>query len=407
MRKLAWLFLGFISFGANAQMNMDRYDSVIYHKEVSLKGFGDYSASAIQNTITTKFIRGGFIDATMKDNSMVRHSAINRAGGVGVGEISFRNYDKHLFKNKEWGFEVKAGANYFGGALYGKDLFGLAMYGNERYVGDTIQMSGMNASFVGMQKIGFGLFDTKTKSGITLNLYNISTRAKADFRDLEIIQSEDGQDVTVIMDGEVTIPNSSSFNQGFGVGIDADFRIPITWYKDRTAYMQFLAQNVGFGYMYTPQLQYHVDTTFTFSGFRFDQIMGDNNILNDSTNILDTLGIRSSEVTQGFLLPGFLQVSKMVDKNSDQIIQSFFGVRIYPSLIYAPFAFAGIDGRISENIHAGMNLSYGGFAGFKMGIYGQFDWNKLALGVGSDNLLGSVRGAGNGISCYLNLVCRF
>jgi hypothetical protein len=407
MKIVVVLLLAVLSFEANAQMYMDQSDTTSIQNEVGVRSIGDYGATAVQNGVTNRMFLGGFIDSTLKENSLSRHTAVNRIGVNAGGEIYYRNANQKLFKNKNWGYEISAGVNYFGGALYGRDAFDLVFFGNQNYIGDTMNLSGLDASFTAMQKIGFGFYDNKSKSSVRLNLYNISSRIDADFRDFEIMQSEDGQEMTLRMDGDVTVGQSAQFNQGFGVGVDFDFRIPISWVKGDDAYLQFKSQNLGFAYMYEAQNKYSFDTTIVFDGFRFEQLVAENGYFSDSISILDTLGIRSQDVNSVFLLPGFIQVSKMVDNNSDKQLQSFFGLRVYPTLIFSPLGFAGADYRFNDHIHAGASVTFGGFAGLRFGAYGQFNWDKFGLGIGSDNFSGFMRSGGNGTSTYLNAVCRF
>ena len=390
-----------------SQMQIGTYDTIEYSNDILINGVVDYSANSIEKDIMSKFYKGGFIDEAMKDKSFDKHRAINRAGLDIGGDIVYRNYTTKIFKNKNWGMQFQAGYYNFGGVLYSDDLFGLAFYGNERYLGDTIKMSGTDISFTAFQKFGFGLVDAKTKSSLSLNLYNISNRVSGDFRDLDIIQSEDGMDVSVIMDGEVEMGQSSSFSQGLGVGVDVDYRLNVAWYKERDAKIQFLARNVGFGFMTETQQRYSFDTTINFSGFRFSEILGDNALLSDSVNLLDTLGIQSTDVKPVFMLPGYLQVGKMVDQNSEYQLQSFFGARVYPTLIYSPFVFAGVDYKPIDWLHVGASVSYGGFAGFKTGLYTHMNWDKIQVGLGTDNIIGLVHKSGNGESLFIRLRCKF
>ena len=407
MKGILVLIVSLSAFVSKAQMNSDVYDTVSYHHEIGLNGLGDYGATSIRNGVTNRFVLGGMITNEIKDASLSRHGGVNRFGLNAGGNVYYRNGQTHIFKKKNLGYEIAAGTNYFGGVLYARDMFGLAMYGNQNYIGDTMLMSGMNINFTAMQKIGFGLFDPASKSSARLNLYNISSRLSGSFRDLEIIQSEDGYEMEVVMDGEFEMAQSSNFNQGFGVGVDLDFRIPIGWINEHEAQIQFKAENIGFGYMYEAQKRYSFDTTISFQGFSFDDLIGENSIFGDSINILDTLGIRSEDVKSGFVLPGYIQVGKMIDQNADYNLQSFFGIRIYPTLIFSPFAYAGIDYRFSQHIHAGASVSYGGFSGLRVGAYGQFNWEQIGFGIGSDNFSGFMRAGGNGTSLYLRAVCRF
>ena len=102
-----------------------------------------------------------------------------------------------------------------------------------------------------------------------------------------------------------------------------------------------------------------------------------------------------------------LQIGKMVDRNSDYKLQSFFGARVYPTLIYSPFVYAGVDYRPKDWLNVGASVATGGFAGLKTGIYANLTWAKGQIGLGTDNLIGLVHKSGNGESIYIRLRCGF
>ncbi|MFT5779477.1 MAG: hypothetical protein ACI837_002436, partial [Crocinitomicaceae bacterium] len=220
-----------------AQLLPVQYDTLERSHEIIATGGFDYSGSGLQNDLTSKFIRGGLITSEIKDASFDRHKRINRFGGSFSSDIEYRNYNIRMFKKRNWGMVFKAGYHAFAGAIYSDDAYGLAFYGNDRYLGDTVDMSGMSATFTAVQKIGFGLIDVKSKSNVTFNIYNVSDRVSANFRDLQLIQSADGDEVEVIMDGEVDLKDNLKFNQGIGFGFDVDFKLPINLKEDQTAYV--------------------------------------------------------------------------------------------------------------------------------------------------------------------------
>lgn len=406
MHKLIFLlfFVGTV-FGGNAQMLPTNYDTTRYEQSFSLASNIDYAASAINTDILKTFYRGGFIDDAMKDASFDKHKQVNRFGLIGLAELEYINYKKQIFKNKDWGFVVKAGYNSFSGLLYSKDLFGLALYGNERYVGDTVDVSGSNASSFIYQKVGFGLIDPVSKSSISFNLYNISDRTKAEFRTLEVIQPDSGDEITFVLDGDVQRKNTSKFNQGIGFGIDLDLKFDIDWLNDQKAYIQFLVKDLGFSYQYEKQLNYSFDTTIVYTGLTFSEIIGDNSLFSDSVDLLDTLGIIPTLGNNFSLLPGFIQVAKIVDEQQAAKLQSFFGVRLYTSVVYNPYVFIGLDYRPLDWLHLGINGSFGGFSGFKTGLYASAKKGKFSAGLGTDNLIGFVSKRGNGKSLYLRVAC--
>jgi hypothetical protein len=177
------------------------------------------------------------------------------------------------------------------------------------------------------------------------------------------------------------------------------------WKEGKTAFVQFYAQNIGFGYLNEQQRTYQVDTIFNYTGFAFSDLVGDNSILQDSVNLLDTLGISSKLANRTILLPGYLQVSKIVDAMSVSKLQSFFGVRLYPTLIYSPYVFAGLNYRPVSMLDLGASVSYGGFTKFQAGMYASCQLNKMSIGVGTENMLGFFTQKANGASIKLRLAC--
>ncbi len=395
------------SISLNAQILPQGYDTLVTSQSYEIKGNLDFGATSIHNAISSKFYRGGFIDDGMKDYAFDKHKGVNRIGVDGKMELSYTNFDSKIFKSKPWGYVIKAGAYAFGGMLYSKDTYGLAFYGNERYVGQTIDMSGSEISFTSFQKIGFGLIDPKSKSALAFNVYNISNRFTADFRDLQLIQAEDSLAIDIVMDGEVSARNNLKFNQGIGFGVDFDYYLGIDWQSNKTAFVHFSLNNIGVGYMYEKQLTYITDTTFHYSGLTFDQIIGENSIMNDSLNVLDTLGIRQEFSNPVFLLPGFIQIAKIVDEHQEASIQSFFGVRVYPTLIFAPYVFGGLDYKPLSWLRLGAMASYGGFTKMRAGFYANYNKGSIRAGLGTENLIGLFSKKGSGQSIYINLRCVF
>lgn len=404
--KIASVLISLFFFNIGfTQVLPEYYDTLVHEHELIVKGGIDYSSSAIQKDILSKFYRGGFITNEIKDNSFSRHSAINRAGIDASAEIAYINYKSRIFKNKPWGYIIKAGYNNFGGVLYSKDLFGLAFYGNSMYVGDTINMSGSDLSFTAFQKVGFGFIHEQTKTHVSLNFYNISNRISGDFRTLELAQNSAGDEVSLVMDGDVEMADNLNFLQGFGAGFDVDYKLAIDWGKERTAFIQFQLSNLGFAYLHEKQKTYSFDTTFNFTGLRFNEIIGDNAIISDSLSLLDTLGIVSGTSNRTFLLPGHIQIAKIVDEHQSTKLQSFFGVRLYPTLIYNPYLFAGVDYRPIDNLHIGASMSYGGFAKLKGGLYASYRTGKINLGIGTENIVGFFSKKANGESINIRVGC--
>lgn len=391
----------------SAQLLPVQYDTLPRSQEIIISGGADYAGSAMQNQLYSKFIFGGLISSEIKDASDARHKGLNRVGGYFSSEIEYRNYNIKPFKKRNWGMVFKGGASTFGGGIYSDDAFGLVFYGNDRYVGDTMRMSGMDLTLASVQKIGVGCIDITTKSSVSINLYNMNNYMSGSFRDFEIAQSADGQDVTLTLDGELSMRNTKSFNQGLGLGVDVDFKLPIAWGNDQEAYVQILAKNIGMAYLYEEQKYYRIDTVIEFSGVEFEDVIGDNALVVDSIDVLASLGVSSENKKRAVLLPGFIQVGKIVDRHSEKKLQSFFGIRLFPSIIYSPYAYAGLHYKTTDWLSLGANLGYGGFTNFRGGFYANANFDKISIGLATENVVGLVSKKGSGQSLFIRFRCAF
>lgn len=383
-----------------------QHDTNTYNHELITYGNADFSSTSVYNEMSKKLLFGGFISNDVKDDSFSKHKGINRFGFDISGELEYRNLKVNFIK-ENIGFIVKGGYYNYMSLLYSKELFGMTFYGNERYLGENIDFSGSRFQTMSFQKIGFGLIDKKSKSNVTLNFYSVSNYAEANVREGQLFQSESGDSVSLTLDGTFDYTAENSFIKGYGVGIDLDFRLPVVLGKEQISYVQFLAKNLGVAHINSRITRYAADTIFTFDGLTFDQLYGDASIFNDQFSLLDTLGVDSMSVTKIRMLPGFVQVGKIVDDHSEARIQSFFGVRIYPSLTYSPLIYAGAHFRTTKWLDLGANISYGGFTGFRTGIYSQVKLKNFALGISSEDVLGFVAKRAKGQSLIIRMRCTF
>lgn len=404
MRLISFFLLVFsVTDGFSQQLLPIQYDTNRYDQEFILNGVADYGSNVLNNELSQKFLFGGYVTNEIKDNSFSNHSGINRFGMDVSGEFEYRNMKCNLFGKEKWGFIVKAGDYNYMSLLYSKDLFGMTFYGNEHYLGENINFSGSRFSTMSFQKVGFGIIDKSTKSNISLNFYTISNYAEGSVREGQLFQSESGDSVSLTFDGDFEYASETAFLKGYGVGIDLDFRIPVVIREDRVSYIQFLAKNIGVAHLNSPITKYAADTIFTYDGLTFNQLYGKESIFDDNFSVLDSIGVDSTSTTKVRFLPGFLQVGKIVDAMSTARVQSFFGVRMYPSIAYVPMIYAGAQFKTTKWLDLGANISYGGYVKFRAGMYAQFKMKNFALGVSSEDLFGMVSKKGKGQSLIVRL----
>lgn len=383
------------------------HDTIIESKqELIFNGVADYSSTSLHKSLTQKLFYGGQITDEIKAKSQKLHGGINQFGSDLNTEIEYRNFKVNFLKNKNWGFLIKAGYNSFISAFYSKDLYNLIFYGNQEYLGQTASISGTKFSSFTFQKIGFGWLDKKTKSNISLNIYNLSNQSQAYIKTGEIYQSAAIDSISITYDGKINFSSGSEFIKGLGFGVDGELRFSVPTKKNKPIYYQLLCKNLGFASFIEPVSQYSADTVFSFNGLTFNQILNGANFLDSNFSIVDTLGIQKTTRKTTLLLPGFLQISKLVDSKSDRKLQEFYGVRMFLSSMYTPLVFAGLDYRISifpkATLNIGANASYGGFTRYRFGLYSSLNVKNWNLGVASENIIGIT-----GQSLIFRLQCAF
>ena len=408
MKKITFLgFLFLFSTGFSQSWLPIQHDTLLDRKhEIIFSGTGDYASTSLHKSLTNKLLFGGEITDDIKEKSLKLHRGINRFGLDLNSEIEYRNYTTNLFKKNTWGFVVKAGYFSFINALYSQDLYELTFYGNQNYLGDTASLSGTKFSSLTYQKMGFGWLDKKSKSTVSLNLYSMNRYTSANLSNTEIYQSSNIDTLAISYNGSAQFSDSPNLFAGIGVGLDADFRFSIPTKNSTPMYYQFLAKNIGVATYNNPLTNYTADTSITFTGLSFDQVLNGSSFLDSNYSILDTIGIQKRESNPVIFLPGFLQFSKLVDANSSRKLQEFYGVRLFLASAYTPLVFAGADYRISTGskttVNIGANASYGGFSRFRFGLYSSIKINNWNVGIASENILGKT-----GQSILFRLQCAY
>jgi hypothetical protein len=379
------------------------FDTLIEPKqELILTGIGDASSTALGFDIANKFLFGGEITSEMKDKSLERHRSMNRFGSDANIEIEYRNYKAKLFKSEQFGFLVKAGMYNFNQLIYSKDVFQLAMYGNEDFLGDTANLSGTQFKSTTFQKIGFGFIDKFSKSSITLNLVGLNNATSINLDRMELYQSAGADTLKLAYTGDYNFYENAAFLKGIGVALDFDIRFNSMNKKGDAVYFQVLGRNLGFVSSISSQSTFSSNSQVAYTGFSYDEISNGGSIINDNVALMDSLGIDESTTKKSEFLPGLLQASKLVDVNSKRKLQEFYGGRMYLSKIAIPQIFGGLNYHPIDFLNIGASATYGGFSGLRGGAYLSYNTSKLNIGISSENLFSKI-----GVSYLIRLQCAF
>jgi hypothetical protein len=383
-----------------------QYDTTLIDQEIILSGDNSYNSSSLKNSIADRLFRGGQITEDVINSSYDAHKGLNRLGKNLQAEFEYRNYKATIFGNENWGFLVKGGYYFIGSAAYSADFFGLIFKGNDHFLGSTTEFSGTTMNVTGFQKVGFGVISKKGKSSITLNFVNVSTRYKGQLKTGLLTQDSEATSIDLEVDGSFSYTDKNQFSNGLGAAVDLDFKIPFQWLNGRKTFIQLQAKNLGMAYMNQGMKSYSVDSTYNYSGFNFDQIFNNQSLFGNEFSVLDSLGIQTERKKNWLVLPCVFQASKLIDENYQGKFQSLFGLRLYPTLSYTPLLFLGINYRPKQFLDLGIVASYGGFGGFRAGFYSNINFQKVQIGIGTEDVLGFISKNAFGESLNLRVRCK-
>ena len=188
MKGILVLIIGLLSVEALGQQVLPVQHDTLRHKhEFTLTGNLELNATSIERAISSKMALGGLITNDLKDRSLAKHKDVNRVGLDLQGEFEWRNGAVSLFKREKFGFLIKTGAYTIGSGAYSTDLFRLAYYGNQPFLGEILNFDGTGFQTTSFQKVGFGIFDKINKSSISLNVVNVSSHTNADLKNAEML----------------------------------------------------------------------------------------------------------------------------------------------------------------------------------------------------------------------------
>jgi hypothetical protein len=391
MKYLNWLLV-LIAPVAMAQYNQPLYMDTTFavHTSLELDGGAEFQGSSLRVDMSNTLLWGGFIDEAMKNRSFEKHGEINRFGFTSNNEIRFYNGKGGFGSGDSLTWALKAGYYATGSLSYGKDVFGLLFYGNESYLDQTADFSNTTANFMVFQKIGGGIVNKYTHSGLFLNVVNVQQAFKGTIREGLLTQNADATQIDLDARGDMFTTTGNSFSKGLGLALDGEYRLETPWVRGRSAWFQVSAQNVGFAYLHQGVTTYQVDSSYQYTGFELDQLTAEDNAFDDDFSLLDSMGIEKSSEKRWVVLPGYLQVAKMVNSELATKWQTYFGIRLYPSLNSVPMAFFGVHYQPIKTLSLAVSGSYGGFGGFRSGLYVNYSLPKISISLGTDDSVGWV-----------------
>lgn len=360
----------------------------------------EYHANSLSNAFTQKFIVGGTLSNEQTQNTFDKQALINRFAVQSFNEFRCFLGAKKLGKDSlSWG--VKAGIYGHANLFFSKDAFGLAFLGNENYLGKTANFSELSFHTSVFQKIGFGIFNKSNKSSLFLNVVNLQQYAKSYVRKGYLTQNEDASEIELKLQGELAFTSNNGLSNGIGFALDFDKRIPVQLMNEQKAIIQIQVQNLGLAFVNKGLTRYEMDSTYEYNGFQINQLIQANSLFGSDFSLMDSLKIQQRVTKSWVILPAFIQVAKLIDAASTKKVQTYYGIKLYPTFAAIPAGFFGVYWKLNPHYSIASSVSYGAFGKFRNGWYFTYTGKKVTSVLGSDDFLGFVSKKAFGQSLFL------
>jgi hypothetical protein len=410
-----WLIPIFFWFSAQQMTDYSPQDRRDYSMQVHINGSFEANSNSLNTEMIRFFLAGRYIDENMKDRSLKRMKNQNRLGMEMGTEIGFLHKPDSGF-GKNWSYSVNVGYRFLFGGTFSRDAYRLGLYGNAPFVDERLDLSGLNARFLGYQYLQMGFvkeFSGKTWHkglGFGLGVANANQFFSLSLPRGSIFTREDGQYLDVDADFSFA-QNDASKNRFFypnGFGLFGNLNFVMTDRKRHLIYVK--ADQFGMMRFNRFSSTRSLDTAFTFSGVNVDNLLNVNgNLINETVDSLtEGLSGRTAGGAVWLPMPGRVEIGYSYTVLPRRLFMNVSGdFLLFPG--YLPRGTLRITGIPDPFVSVSGTLAYGGWGGFNVGLdlgfhFGQ-GWH-FTLGTQTLQSIAAER-ISSGLSLRAGLVKRF
>jgi hypothetical protein len=344
-------------------------------KAIHFNGSYNFMSNSLSNEFAGILFYGGYIDEETKTKEQARLNKMNSVGAFAHTEMIASNlWGKDSSRIK---IGVVAGNYNYIGWQYSDDFFNLVFFGNKNYVGKVADLSKTSYSVNQFSKLGASFFLPKDKLTINIALVAGHAHAQGSYNNLSLFTHPDAAQIDIGVKGNSIFADTSKNSlKGIGGAIDLYFRA----YEDnRNGFLNIYVVNAGL-VNWNNSRQINFDTTYSYSGIEFNNLLNNSNFSTDLTAIQDSLLPETIFKNNTSLLPFFMGVDgRFAPFKSDDILIRYGvntaaipGYSIQTSLgvvyIYKQFTFSATG-------------NYGGFGKFSGDISALYQNEKISAGI--------------------------
>ncbi|MCB0761349.1 MAG: hypothetical protein KDC12_07490 [Flavobacteriales bacterium] len=400
---LAVLLTSVSSFGqsifwASTDSTYQRFTNFIL-----LDAHAEYRSNTLTNEYVDRMVFGGYYGPEAKAQVEKKLVDMNRVGGQLNGNLSYWNMSDSLFSRPNLGMKIFVESNYLTGATFSNELYRLIFNGNKSFAGQTMNFDGTSGEFYAYQKLGLGVFDKQTLSGVSISYVNGQDYLQSYVNKGALYTSELGDSLHLDYNGIVSESFSNGTwwaGDGSGAAMDVQVNFPLTEGK---GVIHMEVRDLGFVY-WNQMNTYTADSSASFTGIDLNDLLDDQSSF-DTSELLDTLVYDTVTSAELKMLPLTLGVQMFHQTGKRGMLE--LGLRIRPTRAFVPEFTARYHYKMLPLTWISASATFGGYGGFRVGAAIQKVWNGWYLSAGSDDLPGLIMRKSRGRGAYLSVGLLF
>jgi hypothetical protein len=295
---------------------------------------------------------------------------MNEQNGAGIdlaGGLSFWNFSDTILNKPNLGFMAHLGTRYQGSITFSRDFFELGFLGNSQFVGRTAELGPLSGSIQSWQKFGFGIFNKRTKSFVSLSLIEGQSMRSISMRNLDFFTSLSGDSLSMEYQGEYLRSDTArkGFMNGSGIGFcfDAGYNYVV---PDGRSWFRFELIDMGVIFWNRSSERYSLRGQNSFTGLVIEDISNVNFDSVDIPEFRDSLKYDYAKRRIAMAVQGRISVSFTHRLSSRSYLH--FSTSILPNRAALPQIRASYAFAIRPTLLTSWVVSYGGYAGLGAGL---------------------------------------
>jgi len=373
MLKNAFFFLiVFLGLRLNAQtptLLLMSDDSLWKSKSMMafLGGDGAIASNAVDVEFMRKSLLGGYIERNHIDGLLNNMPDYSRAGYAANAELELYNFRDTLFGKPSLGLRAAVSTNYDGYIGFQPNAFEVVYRGNDNDPAETVNLGPLSTQSQAWQKFGFGLFNKKTLSSITLSLVEGQSFQSLQVDDARLFTSSLGDSLHLNLAGNYlrsdTTRNGWANGSGIGACIDLDYNMPL---KNEEGVVSLSIRNLGFVAWNDYSEQYELDTDLNWEGIDVSSWLDADSDSLALPEWSDSLNAKRVQSTLWKPLPASIQLRYLRKWKGKHFWET--GVSFSPNRASVPQVYAGLSHALGGGLWISERVSYGGYGGFAVGV---------------------------------------